>query len=71
MDASGRLEDFPFSYRAGRGGVFISYQGRVVTTLRGEEVRRFLAQVGSLDPLGLQHRLARLTGNFRRAGGRR
>jgi hypothetical protein len=56
-----------FSYRATRDGkVLVSWEGRVVTTLKGERAERFLARAGAADADGRQLLMARVTGNFKR-----
>jgi hypothetical protein len=61
-----------FSYRErGDGSVAISHRGRVVTTLRREAARRFLARASSVDEEARQQLMARATGNFKRGNERR
>ena len=53
-----------FSYQASKDDtVRISWNGRVVTTLRGREALRFLDDVGRGDE---QLVMAKATGNFKR-----
>ena len=53
-----------FAYRATRDEtVFISWNGRTVTTLRGQRARRFLDEVERGKE---QLVMARFTGNFKR-----
>ena len=60
-----------FSYAETKDGkVFISWQGRTVTTLAGEGARRFLSRAESLDADGRQQLMARATGNFKRGNER-
>jgi hypothetical protein len=63
-----------FEWRATRDGkVFVSHEGRVVTTLAGDDAKRFLARVADADTSAAQHLMARVTGNFKRGtkpGGR-
>ena len=55
-----------FSYQRTKDGkVFISWQGRTVTTLAGDRAATFLARADGLDTDGLQHLMARATGNFK------
>jgi hypothetical protein len=61
---------FRFAARAG-GDVAIRRGGRVVTTLRGADARRFLARVAATDAPGAQQVMARATGNHRRGNERR
>lgn len=66
-------DDTAFSFRSSRDGkVFISWRGRVVTTLAGDTARRFLAGVEHETAAEAQLRMARATGNFKRGneGGR-
>ena len=70
-DKRGRLDDEVFSYREGKDGrVFISWHGRIVTTLRGMQARRFLASVRDADRRTAQLAMARVTGNFKRSNER-
>ena len=60
-----------FSYAETKDGkVFISWQGRTVTTLAGEGARRFLSRAEGLDANGRQQLMARATGNFKRGNER-
>lgn len=66
VDARDRFKDEVFTWRATKQGtVFISWQGRIVTTLAGDKARAFLAKVEGLDRRGEQLLLARLTGQFK------
>ena len=57
-----------FSYRSSKAGdVFISWSGRVVATLRGEEARRFLRRAETEDEQAL---MQRATCNFKRGNER-
>jgi hypothetical protein len=57
-----------FSYRAAKDDtVFISWNGRQVTTLRGNRARQFLDEVARG---GEQAVMARYTGNFKRGNER-
>ncbi len=56
-----------FSYRATKDGrVLISWEGRVVTTLKGAPAQQFLARTSSADADGCQLEMARVTKNFKR-----
>jgi hypothetical protein len=73
VDKNGRggLEDAPFSYREGGSGkVFISWRGRPVLVLKGDQARSFLERVAHLDDAGRQLAMARATGNFKRGNER-
>jgi hypothetical protein len=55
-----------FSYQQTKDGkVFISWQGRTVTTLAGNRAATFMARADGLDSEGLQQLMARATGNFK------
>jgi hypothetical protein len=69
-EGESRLDEQPFAYRASKDGkVFISANGRVVTTLSGKAAQRFMARVES-DPASAQLEMARATGNFKRGNER-
>jgi hypothetical protein len=60
-----------FAYRATKDGkVFVSWQGRDVTTLAGGRAARFLDQAARADHEGAQLLMARATGNFKRVNER-
>jgi hypothetical protein len=60
-----------FSYRATKDEkVFISWNGRTVTTLSGAKARRFLSEAERTDAEGEQLLMARATGNFKRGNER-
>ena len=66
IDRRGKLEERPFGYRVGKEGrVFITWHGRQVTILKGEDARRFLARVAGLDERAAQLVMAKITGNFK------
>jgi hypothetical protein len=52
------------------GSVFIWWQGRPVTTLRGEEASRFTRRLENADEQGAQAVMQRATGNFKRGNER-
>lgn len=60
---------FGFTTRK-NGDVVITHHGRVATTLRGRRARDFLAVSEGGDARAVQHRMARLTGNFKRGNER-
>ena len=63
--------DLGFSFRATRAGtVAIARGGRVVTVLRGDAARRFLAAVAGAPAAAAQPAMARVTGNYRRGNER-
>lgn len=63
-------EGFAFS-RTKDGRVRIARDGRVVTTLAGEEARRFLARVDHASDAVAQEQMARATGNYKHGNERR
>ena len=59
--------DLGFTYRVTKqGSLSVHRQGRLVATLRGDEVREFLAKIERGDPAARQRLMARVTGNYRR-----
>jgi len=61
------MNDPVFDYRTTKDGqVFINWQGRTVTVLRGASAARFLAVANGADGDALQLLMARATGNFKR-----
>jgi hypothetical protein len=66
------MSDFGFSYDSTQDGqVFISWEGRVVVTLRGARAQKFLSAVENASPGEEQHVMARFTGNFKRGNEKR
>ena len=60
-----------FDYRATKDGkVFISHEGRDVTTLRGGDAVRFLDRVRGAGEDEAQLAMAKATGNFKRGNER-
>jgi hypothetical protein len=60
-----------FEYRTTKDGkIFISYEGRHVTTLKGGQVRAFIERVVDADEDKVQLALAKATGNFKRGNER-
>jgi hypothetical protein len=61
-----------FSWSATKDGrVRIAREGRQVTTLAGDDARRFLSRVEGASPDAAQQLMARATGNYRRGNERR
>lgn len=72
IDRRGRLDEEPFSYRAGKDGtVAIAWRGRRVTTLKGATAGDFLRRIAGLDAGAAQLVMAKATGNFKRGNERR
>lgn len=60
------LEDRPFSYQPSKDGtVRISYNNRVVTTLKGKDATKFLAKVERSEAVDQQLQMAKATGHFK------
>lgn len=70
-DAVAEGDDRGFSFSARKNGdVVIVHHGRVASTLRGGQARDFLAGIEKADARATQHRMARLTGNYKRGNER-
>ncbi|HPF36440.1 MAG TPA: hypothetical protein P5571_11975 [Candidatus Krumholzibacteria bacterium] len=64
-------DDLGFRWQARKNGeVAVTRGGKVVTVLRGDAAREFLADAAGADPLDMQQDLARLTGNYKRGNER-
>jgi hypothetical protein len=60
-----------FAYRISKDGkVFITWCGRTVMTLKGEEASKLLRRLQASDEAGVQLALAKITGNFKRGNER-
>ena len=70
VDRRGKLTERPFTHQSTRDKVLISWQGRVVKTLAGDEAARVRQELAALDDDGVQLLLAKLTGNFKRGNER-
>lgn len=67
IDRRDRLVDEPFSYQVTKDNkVFIAWQGKQVTVLKGERSEEFLAEILGADDLEAQLIMAKTTGNFKR-----
>ncbi len=65
------LSDQPFSYQHTKNGkVFIFWYDKQAKILTGQDADKFIAEIESLDELGAQLLMARLTGNFKRGNER-
>jgi hypothetical protein len=61
-----------FDYRTAKDGtVFISWEGRDVTTLRGSVAQKFLARAEGADDDVAQELMRLATGNFKHGNERR
>jgi len=70
VDRRGKLTERPFTHQTTRDKILISWQGRVVKTLAGDEAARVRSELAALDDDGVQLLLAKLTGNFKRGNER-
>jgi len=65
------VSDLGFSWRATKDGrVWISRDGRLVTTLAGQEARRFRDRAEGAADEAAQQLMARATGNYKRGNER-
>jgi hypothetical protein len=70
-DRRNRFEETVFEYDGLKDGrVLIYWQGKHVTTLKGDKARKFLAQVDGPDDRAAQLVMAKVTGNFKRGNER-
>jgi hypothetical protein len=66
IDKRGKLEEQPFIFQATKDGkVFIHWQGKLVTTLRGKAAEKFLKSMADANPTQAQLLMARVTGHFK------
>ena len=69
--ARGGLAGEPFSYRASKDGKLLIYwQGKLVSTLKGNAAAKWLARLSGAGAQQTQLILARATGNFKRGNER-
>ena len=62
----------PFSFQETKDGkVLLSFEGRVVETLRGKDAERFLRRTIGASSEALQMLMAKATKNFKRGNERR
>jgi len=67
VDKRGILDDEIFTYRVTKDKkVFISYEGKQVTTLSGSKAEKFIAEIVDADGKDAQLVMAKATGNFKR-----
>ena len=66
IDQRHRLDEEPFDYKVSKDGrVMVTWRGRQVKTLAGNQAEKFLAAVDGLDEAGVQLALAKATGHFK------
>ena len=67
VDKRGILDDEIFTYRITKDKkVFISYEGKQVTTLSGGKAEKFITDIEGADGKDAQVIMAKVTGNFKR-----
>ena len=67
IDKRGVLNEEVFTYRITKDKkVFISYEGKQVTTLSGAKAEKFIADIEVADGKDAQLIMAKITGNFKR-----
>ena len=67
IDKRGILDDEIFSYSISKDSkVFISYEGKQVTTLSGKNAEKFIAKIDGAVGKDAQLIMAKVTGNFKR-----
>ena len=67
IDKRGILDEEVFTYRITKDKkVFISYEGKQVTTLSGKKAEDFIEKIEDADSKEAQLILAKVTGNFKR-----
>ena len=71
VDRRGKLADEPFDVQCTRDKVLITFRGRIVRTLTGQDADEIRAAVAAGDDAAVQLLVARKTGNFKRGNERR
>ena len=67
IDKRGILDEDIFSYRTTKDGkVFISCEGKQMTTLSGKKAETFISKIRNADGKAAQLIMAKVTGNFKR-----
>jgi hypothetical protein len=66
IDKRGKLAEQPFTYQTTKDGkVFIYWNGKLVTTLRGKAAEKFLKSMADAGLAQTQLLMARVTGHFK------
>ena len=66
IDKRGKLNEEIFSYRITKDKkVFISWNGKVITTLNGSRAERFILDIDKMDGIEAQLIMAKVTGHFK------
>jgi len=67
IDKRNILDEEIFTYKITKDKkVFISYEGKQVTTLSGPKAEKFIADIADTDGKQAQLVMAKITGNFKR-----
>jgi len=67
IDKRGILDEEIFTYRITKDKkVFISYEGKHVTTLSGKKADEFISKIQNTESKAAQLVMAKATGNFKR-----
>ncbi len=67
IDKRGKLKEEVFSYRISKDNkVFISWNGRTVTTLSNDKAKKFIEAISGTSGEEAQLIMAKATGNFKR-----
>ena len=70
-DPNSTLDSKPYMWQEIKGGVKISWRGKVVTILRKESAMKFLERISVANEHEAQLIMAKVTGNFKRGNERR
>jgi len=71
IDKRNKFAEEIFTYRVNKDNkVFISYEGKQISILKGKEATKFIKKVDGKDNRIAQLEMARVTGNFKRGSGR-
>ncbi len=67
VDKRNMLDEEPFSYKITKDNkIFIYWNGKQVSILKGKESERFLLKIQDKDIKEVQLIMAKITGNFKR-----
>jgi hypothetical protein len=71
IDRRHRLDEDIFSYQTTKDNrVLISWHGKLIKTLKGQEAEKLIQKLADLDTKEQQLALAKVTGNFKRGSER-
>ena len=72
IDQRGKLEEQPFDYQITKDQrVLLFWNAKHIKTLAGQEARKFIDKIATLNESEAQLLLAKVTGNFKRGNERR